>query len=1146
MDLFYLGIVVGAGLALIVFAILARQRAMDTPEPAPDVAPPPPRRYKDPLVERVYGLQARVLSSPLPSIPEDLLRLQPFVELIETLAAPAVSNGTLTDYFYRGEDLVIACAAMGALARRPRDPGIEELLLSQTNNFHPWCRDFRLRALEAWRADDPQLAGRVLLRIDESWHHMALGPILDGFLRRRAAVARPSLAGLDRPPGFDESNLQRILASWVDPTIAQPLLAELRGSTATQGASPSAPPAEPGPAVSIVDLPPAGVGRVLPPHGVRAEGLLSVPSADVQLEHLVAALSGSPRRSVLIVGEPGVGKTSLARRAAARLSEEGWTIFEASASQVNAGMSLVGSLEERLRAILQFLGPRKRILWIVPDFPQLLWAGRHLQNPTGALEMLVPALDSGQILMLGEARPPALERVLVECPEVERLFEIVRLEPPSDSELAAMLDCWATATSRERGIEVPRAILAEAVALARQYLLSQPPPGGVLRLLGGALARVAQKLPVEGQPRGSLAVDDLVEALAQQTGLPLDILDERCALDLDAVRRRFETRVIGQPEAIHCLVDRLVLLKAGVTDPARPTGVFLFVGGSGTGKTELARTLAEYLFGSAERLIRVDMSELQDYHALERLLGDPRNLQAKGNSLVERVRRQPFSVVLLDEFDRASPYVWDVFLQVFDAGRLTDRRGDTADFRHTIIILTSNVGTASSGQTRLGLVGGGEGVGPTAVRRAVERAFRPELLNRLDQVVVFQPLTREVMRQILDKELADAFARRGLRRRDWAVEMEESAIELLVEQGFSPTLGARPLKRALERLLLTPLAAAIVNRSAPEGDQFLFVRADGDSLAVEFVDPDAPAAAAIATMEATAAAGKDLASILYEARGSADEVEVLRLALAELQERVQAESWILTKQALLLESAAPGFWECPDRFERLGRVEYMDRVESGLRSAASLLERLRRGSSTPRSAYPREMVKRLAQQLYLVRAAQAEALETGPRDAFLCVEPSREDVTPAGATRDFARRVAAMYEAWARARGMRLAVLGSGDGERERYRFAISGFGAYRLLAPEAGLHVLEWDEQGGGAGRRASVRVRVAPQPVAPASDGVAGLRRQADEALGAPGALSTAVVRRYRETPSPLVRDLVRKWRTGRIERVLGGDFDVIPAKG
>jgi len=1150
---FLIGAVVGA---LLVYAWL-NYRALHGRRAA--VRPAPPRAepagalgYGNEFLDRAYALQARLFQQSMPSLPHHILEMPAFADLVEALSDPRVTNEALFD-LVMGQDAGLSWGAMAVLAARPRDEALEARLLATLNAFNAPTRFFELHLLEAWNPADPSLAGRVLLCLDPTWDHPAVGPVLDGFVRRRAKVGIPSLEGLERPEGFDGGLLRHLLKRWVDSAHARLLLEEL-GEGPEPGPRPGPPgfrPPFPGfwgaPGESLAD-----VGRVTPPGGAKAESVLAYPTADAQLERLLGTLTRSGRRSVLVVGEPGVGKTSLVRRAAARLSQDGWTIFEATASELNAGMSFVGTLEARLSSVIEFLARGRKTLWIVRDFHQLLWTGRAMQNPTGALERIMPALEARRIRILGETRPAALERVLVECPEVERLFDVIRLDPPSAAELDGMLEAWGAWVAQRSSVGVPPAVRTEAAELARQYLPSQPPPGGVLRLLGGALVRAKGRVGVGGAA-AMLTMDDLLATLAELTGLPHDILDERCELDLEAVRRRFESRVIGQPEAVGCLVERLAMLKAGVTDPNRPTGVFLFAGGSGTGKTELARTLADYLFGSPERLVRLDMSEMQDPRSLDRLLGEANGLLPSGNSLVERVRRQPFSIVLLDEFERAHPEVWDVFLQVFDAGRLTDRQGETADFRHTIIVLTSNLG-AASGEARLGLTGGAEDASPAGIRRAVERTFRPEFLNRLDRVVVFRPLTREVMRQILRKELTDAFARRGLRRRDWAVEMEESAFDLLVEQGFSPAHGARPLRRALERLLLTPLAAAIVNRSAPEGNQFLFVRADGDRLAVEFVDPDAPAAPAAAAaagagvatlLRVPASAERDLAAILYEAHGTADEVEVLRVALLELEGRVQDEAWTSTKQALLLEGAAPGFWERPDRFERLGRAEYMDRIESALRSAGSLLERMQRSAHPPRSAYPRDMVRRLAQQLYLVDAACGEATETGPRDAFVSVEPSHEDVTPAGATRDFARRVAGMYEAWARARGMRFADLGQAEPDGESRLFAISGFAAYRLLAPEAGLHVHEWDEPGSKAARRATVRVRVEPQPAAPARDGIAGLRHQADEALGTRAPLPTTVVRRYREAPAPLVKDLVRGWRTGRIERVLGGDFDVIPVR-
>lgn len=1123
---------------LFAFSEIQRRRAAQAAaaqEPA--TAPHPADAFRESRLRALYVLQQRVVEAPRVSTPEDLLQVGAFGDLVHAMGELGFDDEALLRYAF-GEDAVLSWAALGALAQQPKSENVEARLLSHLNGFHPWTRHFVLRLLEQWNPGDPALGCRVLVRLDGSWDSGSNGVVLDDFLRRRMAAGPVTAEGVERPANFDADAIREVLVNQLVPDLAGFWIEAIgidsenrRGGTGADGRTSG----EPGP---------GDIGRLHAPGGVSDQGLFAYGSADEQLVRLVETLSGTPPRSALIVGETGVGKSSLARRAAAALSGLGWTVFEAGAAQLNAGMSLVGALEERLQKLTRFLAEKDRVVWVIPDFHQLLWSGRHMQSPTGILEMLMPAIEARRIVILGETRPAALERVLQERPEVARVFEIVRLEPPQETEVAALLKAWAESQQRDRGVIAPPAVLAEAAPLARQYLSSRTPPGGVLRLLESAADRAYRRKGTSGA--AEITLDDLVEALAQLTGLPLDILDDRRSLDLEAVRRRFESRLIGQPEAVGHLIERLALIKSGITDPTRPYGVYLFAGGSGTGKTELAKTLADYLFGSPERMMRLDMSELQDAHALERVMGAGPDVGTGGNSLAERVRRQPFSVVLLDEFEKAHPRVWDVFLQVFDDGRLTDHRGETTDFRHAIIILTSNLGTAEVGEVRLGLVGRADGFSPTSVERAVARTFRPEFLNRLDGVIVFRPLTRDTMRQILKKELADAFARRGLRRRDWAVELEESAIELLIERGFSTSLGARPLKRALERFLLTPLARAIVDRSAPEGDQFLFVRADGDRLAVEFVDPDAqPATVA----PGIAAPGADLATIVYDARGTAAEVAGLRAALEALQSRVQGEAWREAKQALLLEPASPGFWEREDRFERLGRAEYLDRIESGLKSATSLLERLE-GGGRERAAYPRDLVRRLAQQLHLLEAACAEALVTGPRDAFVSIEPLHETPEEAGASKAFAERLAAMYEAWARARGMRLADLGSGratgSNSEPPHVLAIAGFAAYTLLAPDDGLHVLEREAGDGRSIRRAAARVRVAPQPFTPARDGAAGLARQASQALAAHGAPSTLVVRRYREAPSPLVRDSVRGWRTGKIERVMAGDFDVIPAGG
>src|SRR5262249_51763110 len=304
----------------------------------------------------------------------------------------------------------------------------------------------------------------------------------------------------------------------------------------------------------------------------------------------------------------------------------------------------------------------------------------------------------------------------------------------------------------------------------------------------------------------ALSREDLLVTLSQLTGIPRSVLDEHEGLHPADLAAFFAQRVMGQPEAVSCLVDRVAMLKAGLTDPNRPIGVFLFAGPTGTGKTEVAKVVAEFLFGSQMRMIRLDMSELQDANAVTRVLGESAE-SADVESLANRIRKQPFSVILLDEFEKAHPNVWDLFLQVFDDGRLTDSLGNVADFRHCIIILTTNLGATGHRGSGLGFSPVPGSFSGEQIMQAIGRTLRPEFQNRLDKVIVFNPLTRDLMRGILKKELTRVLERRGFKDRAWAVEWEASAQEFLLEKGFSPEMGARPLKRAIEQYVIAPLAA---------------------------------------------------------------------------------------------------------------------------------------------------------------------------------------------------------------------------------------------------------------------------------------------------------------------------------------------------
>jgi ATP-dependent Clp protease ATP-binding subunit ClpC len=826
-----------------------------------------------------------------------------------------------------------------------------------------------------------------------------------------------------------------------------------------------------------------------------------------------AAVQAKPPRSVVTIGEEGVGKSVAIRKAARRLHVRGWRIFEAGAADVLSGQRWIGELEQRVQLLARAAEIRP-LVWVLPDLHDALTAGAYHERPRGLLDLVLPFLERGQLVLLTEIQPLAWGAVLQARPRVRAVLYPVRLEPLEANETVDL----ARSQLERLGSGMADADLVETLALADHYLPGLAAPGNLIRLLRASHRRLVEK----GDQDRELVLRDAIETLADATGLPADLLDDGRRLDLAGLRAFFERNVLGQPEAVECLVERIAMIKAGLTDPSRPQGVFLFVGPTGTGKTELAKALAEYLFGSAARLIRLDMSEYQTADSLERLLAGPDAPESSG--LINSIRKQPFSVVLLDEFEKAHHKIWDVFLQLFDDGRLTDRNGNTADFRHCVVIMTSNLGSTAKTGAQIGFVPSGSGFSAGVVERAVSTTFRPEFLNRIDRVVVFQPLTREVMRLLVGKELQEATQRRGMRTRPWAIEWDETTIAFLLEKGFTPDLGARPLKRAIEQHVLVPLANVIVEKEVPQGDQFLFVRAtNGDAVEVTFVDPDEPEV----EEPKPGAAVVRLESIAADPTGSDGEVALVHAAFDDLAATLRSTEWHERKSETLARMSREDFWSDPERFAELGLAEYLDRIEAGFATAESLVRRLDRSRQSGKGASPR-IAALLAQRLYLLQAALQTLADGSPRDAFVRVRQSGSEAE----NEEFAERLADMYRAWARRRGMKLAEVNS--------TLAVSGFGAFSILRLEAGMHVLEVP-RGSRSFKRVTAVVEVAPQPEEPPDMTPGGLLAQAASAFTASPPPST-VIRRYREEPSPLVRDTIRNRRTGRIDRVLGGDFDLI----
>ncbi len=531
------------------------------------------------------------------------------------------------------------------------------------------------------------------------------------------------------------------------------------------------------------------------------------------------------------------------------------------------------------------------------------------------------------------------------------------------------------------------------------------------------------------------------------------------------------------------------------------------------------------------------MSEYQAYDSTWKILGaaDP---ATQTDTLIAKVRKQPFSVVLLDEFEKAHANVWDLFLQVFDDARLTDAGGQEADFRHCIIILTTNLGATSHRGADLGFLPASASFSNEQIVRAVGQTFRPEFQNRLDKVIVFQPLDRELMRSILKKELGRVLERRGFKDREWAVEWEASALEFLLEKGFSPEMGARPLKRAIDQYVIAPLAATIVERRFPEGDQFVFVRSDGKAIQAEFVDPDSGEGEGADVLAPVSDDRRQaLPAMILGARGEAAELKSLEHHFETMKAAFASDAWEDAKAELAAKMQASGFWTKPERYEVLTRLALMDRVRAASETAESFRARLIRGTGGGGKS-SKELVARLALQLHLIGEGIKDVYEAAPIEAVLSVEPALEGGDRHGDPDEWRGRLVAMYRAWAAQRNMQLSEVSAKA--KEPPLLLIGGFGAYRTLSREAGLHVLETPGEEKTVGR-VTARVRVAAAPLGEIAPNK--LPATLAAALSR-AALSNILVRRYRDGASPLVRDMVAGWRTGRFDAVLQGDFDLIAA--
>ncbi len=568
---------------------------------------------------------------------------------------------------------------------------------------------------------------------------------------------------------------------------------------------------------------------------------------DREIRLLMQTLMLKDRNNPVLIGDSGVGKTTIVGGLAQRIVDgkvppelRGKRLIELSASSLVAGTKYRGEFEERLLKVLEEAEGGGNIILFIDEMHLLIGTGRAADGSIDAAGILKPALAGGRLRCIG-ATTPQEYRLIEKDAAMERRLRPIMIEEPTAEEALSILTGMRELYEDHHHVSISTEALNAAVHLSVQYLPNLRLPDKACSVLDEACsqARVFSMEEAEAEGTGGNGDDDdeedydafeempvitasmIAEVISARTGIPVRAPGREERDRLLNLEARLKARVIGQDEAIGRVTQAIQVARAGLKPRNRPAGVFLFLGPTGVGKTELARALAAEVFGSDEHLIRVDMSEYMEKHAVSRMIGAPPGYigHDQEGQLTGKLRRRPHCVVLLDELEKAHPEVFDLFLQVFDAGRLTDAQGHTVDAQHAIWIMTSNVGTDMLGRSmpsgfRASQKGTAEEMQRDRLLERLRQTFRPEFLNRIDEVVIFHPLGQEQARSITRLQMNELGAR--LLEQGLILHADESAIDLLCKEGFSQTQGARPLRRAIERVLTVPLSLRILLANIPE------------------------------------------------------------------------------------------------------------------------------------------------------------------------------------------------------------------------------------------------------------------------------------------------------------------------------------------
>jgi ATP-dependent Clp protease ATP-binding subunit ClpC len=603
-----------------------------------------------------------------------------------------------------------------------------------------------------------------------------------------------------------------------------------------------------------------------------------VVGRETEIERIMQILSRRTKNNPVLIGEPGVGKTAVVEGLAQRITHgdvpellKNKQIYTLDLAALVAGSKYRGEFEERLKKVMKEITQRGDIILFIDELHNLVGAGAA-EGAIDAASILKPALARGELQTIGATTLDEYRKYLERDSALERRFQQIRVDQPTIEETEQILKGLRERYEQHHRVDITDEALHAAAELADRYISDRFLPDKAIDLIDEAASRMRIKSmtapPVyrdleeeiertrrdkeaaieaqefekaanlrdqerqltnkkkqledqwragESGERPQIGEEEIADIVSMWTGIPVFKLTEAETQKLMRMEDELHKRVIGQQPAIEAVSKAIRRSRAGLKDPKRPTGSFIFLGPSGVGKTELARTLAEFLFGDEDAMVRIDMSEYMEKHSVSRLVGSPPGYIGydEGGQLTEAVRRKPYSVLLLDEIEKAHPDVFNILLQILEDGRLTDAQGRTVDFRHSIVIMTSNVGASEIAKnTGIGFTVGDADSGITyedmknRIMGELKKLFRPEFLNRIDEVIVFHKLTKDEIKEIV--ELLLRRIRESMAERELSLNLSDDAKDLLVEKGWDPAMGARPLRRAIQRYIEDPLADEVL------------------------------------------------------------------------------------------------------------------------------------------------------------------------------------------------------------------------------------------------------------------------------------------------------------------------------------------------